>query len=186
MKTKRIVFCCTLLTMLLVITSVVCAAPLKVAIIPYVNSTTETRDFVMDVVQKKYDAKFNNENYILIPETNVAETLAKNGYDPKMIELADKDTMAEVAKSTGADVVLAMEIVMFNNHRSSSLFSTSAKSEAKLKFRTYETSANKYSSYQTIGLGVNKAVLVGVGGMGGAIVEGLEKAMDDGFSKFSF
>jgi len=186
LKTKRILFGLSVFTMLLLFTAGVYAEPLKVAIIPFVNTTTETRDFAMEAIQKKFDAKFTNGSYTLIPNTSVAEILAKSGYDPKMMELADKETMINVAKSTGADAVVAMEIVQINNHRSSSLFSTSAKSEVKLRFRTYENATNKYSSYQTVGLGVNKAVLVGVGGMGGAIVEGLEKAIDDGFSKFSF
>lgn len=162
------------------------AKPMKVAIVPFVNSTTETRDFVMETVKKKFDARFNDKNYVVVPDTSVAEALAKSGYDPKMMELVDKETVVNVAKYTEADAVVAMEIVLINNHRSSSLFSTSAKSEVKLRFRTYETAANKYSSYQSIGLGVNKAVLIGVGGMGGAIVEGMERAMDDGFAKFPF
>lgn len=98
---------------------------------------------MMDVVKKKFDARFNDKKYFVIPQTGVTEALAKYGYDPKMMELADKETMIDVAKSTQADVVVAMEIVMFNNHRSSSMFSTSAKSEVKLKFRTYESSTNK-------------------------------------------
>jgi len=191
---KRFSFCLTVFFMVLGFTAMVCAEPvtepiakpIKVAIVPFVNSTTETRDFVMDAVKKKFDTRFNNKDYVVVPDTSVAEALAKSGYDPKMMELVDKETMINVAKDTGADAVVAMEIVLFNNHRSNSLFSTSAKSEVKLRFRTYETAAHKYSSYQSIGLGVNKAVLVGVGGMGGAIVEGIGKAMDEGFSKFSF
>lgn len=186
MENRRILCFFTVLAMLLLFSSAVCAAPLKVAIIPLVNSTAETRDFVMVSVQKKYDAKFKNDNYILVPDTSIAEALTQSGYDPKMMELVEKDALTNVAKLTGADAVIAMEIVQINNRRTASFFSTSAKSEVKLKFRTYETATNKYSSFQSLGLGVNKAVLVGVGGMGGAIVEGLEKAMDDGFAKFSF
>jgi hypothetical protein len=186
LKNRRNLLYFFVVAMLFLFTSSVHAAPLKVAIVPCVNSTSETRDFVMAAVQKKFEAKFKIDNYIIIPETSVAEALAKSGYDPKMMELVEKDTLINVAKLTGADAVVAMEIVQFSNHRSSSMFSTSAKSEVKLKFRTYETAVNKYSSFQAVGLGVNKAVLLGVGGMGGAIVEGLEKAMDDGFAKFSF
>jgi hypothetical protein len=162
------------------------AEPLKVAIIPYVNSTAEHRPFASDTINKKYSARFQEAKYSLIPTQQVAEALAKTGYDPKMLELPDKETLTSVAKATNADVVIAMELVSISNRRSTGLFSTSAKSEVKLKFRTYETASGKYGGFQALGLGVNKAVLIGMGGMAGSIVEGIEKAMDEGFNNFSF
>lgn len=69
------------------------------------------------------------------------------------MELPDKELLVKFAQETNADYVIAMEIVHFINSRHASFFSTSAKSEVKLRFKVYAKSTNNVTTFQTTGKG---------------------------------
>jgi NADH dehydrogenase/NADH:ubiquinone oxidoreductase subunit G len=193
MKTTRISLLIAFMLSTVFLTSAFAAAPQKVAIVPFVNSTTESRDFVATTVSDKFNEKFNNENYVVIPEAEVTAALANSGYDPKNLELADKSVLASVARQTGADVVVAMDIESLKNWRSYGLFffvytSSTAKSDVKLQFHTYTADNGRYTSFESVALGKNAAYFFPImrSGMSRAISDGVSQAMDAGFAKFSF
>jgi TPP-dependent trihydroxycyclohexane-1,2-dione (THcHDO) dehydratase len=191
MKTTRITLLVVFMLCTVFLTSAFAAQ--KVAIVPFVNSTTETREIVATTVSDKFNEKFNNENYVIVPEAEVTAALATAGYDPKNLELADKSVLASVARQTGADVVIAMDIESFKNWRSYGLWwfvytSSTAKSDVKLQFHTYNADNGRYASFESVALGKNAAYFYPIfnSGMSRAIADGVSQAMDAGFANFSF
>jgi predicted nucleic acid-binding protein len=177
---------CLLLTM-----SIVGAAPnpeaeslqKQVVIIPFINSTEETKDYIAETVKTKFTEQFSNVKYQTVSQETVQASLVANKFDASNMELPEKDLMIKLANETNADYVVSMEIVQFINSRHASFFSTSAKSEVKLRYKVYSKSTNQVTTFQTVGKGNNKVTSIGVPGIGEAMRRGLTEAMDEGFIK---
>ena len=181
-----IMLLCLLLTM-----SIVGAAPnpeevssqKQVVIIPFINSTEETKDYIGKTVEAKFAEQFSNAKYQTAAQETVNASLSANKFDASNLELPEKDLMIKVANETNADYVIAMEIVQFINSRHASYFSTSAKSEVKLRYKVYSKATNQVTTFQTVGKGNNKVTSIGIPGIGEAMRRGLVEAMDEGFIK---
>lgn len=155
----------------------------QVLIVPFINSTEETKDYIGETVNEKFAQQFANEKYQTISADKVQEALAANQYDPSNKELPESNVMEKLARETGADYVIAMEIVHFMNSRHASFFSTSAKSEVKLRYKVYSKESNRTTSFQVTGKGNNKVTSIGVPGIGTAMKRGIMEAMDEAFIK---
>lgn len=155
----------------------------QVLILPHLNSTAETKDYIGETVQEKFTQQFANEKYQTVPAEKVQSILSANQYDPSNLELPDNELMRRLAQETGADYVIAMEIVHFMNSRHASFFSTSAKSEVKLRYKVYSKGADKITAFQTTGKGNNKVTSIGVPGIGTAMKRGITEAMDEALVK---
>lgn len=155
----------------------------QVLIIPFINSTEETKDYIGETVNEKFMQQFANEKYQTISAEKMQAALAAIQYDPSNKELPESNVMEKLARDTDADYVIAMEIVHFMNSRHASFFSTSAKSEVKLRYKVYSKAANKTTSFQVTGKGNNKVTSIGVPGIGTAMKRGIMEAMDEAFIK---
>lgn len=155
----------------------------QVVIVPFINSTEETKDYIDETVQAKFTEQFSNTMYQTIPAEKVQPLLTAYQFDASNKELPDNELMSKLAQETNADYVIAMEVVHFINSRHASFFSTSAKSEVKLRYKVYSKATNKVIAFQTAGKGNNKVTSIGVPGIGTAMKRGLDQAMDEGYIK---
>ena len=155
----------------------------KVVIIPFINSTEETKEYIGQTINEKIKEQFSGDKYEIISDAIVQPILVVNGYDATNNELADNTLMMNLAKETDADYVIAMEILHFINSRHASFFSTSAKSEVKLRYKVFSKSNNKVTTFQVVGKGNNKVTSIGVPGIGTAMKRGIDEAMNEAFVK---
>lgn len=155
----------------------------QVLIIPFINSTEETKDYIGETVNEKFMQQFANEKYQTISAEKMQAALTANQYDPSNKELPESNVMEKLAREADVDYVIAMEIVHFMNSRHASFFSTSAKSEVKLRYKVYSKAANKTTAFQVTGKGNNKVTSIGVPGIGTAMKRGIMEAMDEAFLK---
>lgn len=155
----------------------------QVLIIPFINSTEETKDYIGETVNEKFMQQFANEKYQTISAEKMQAALTANQYDPSNKELPESNVMEKLAREADVDYVIAMEIVHFMNSRHASFFSTSAKSEVKLRYKVYSKAANKTTAFQVTGKGNNKVTSIGVPGIGTAMKRGIMEAMDEAFIK---
>lgn len=155
----------------------------QVLIVPFINSTEEKKDYIGETVQEKFMQQFSNEKFQTVPAAKVQSVLTASQYDPSNMELPESDLMEKLAREADADYVVAMEIVHFMNSRHASFFSTSAKSEVKLRYKVYSKATNKTTAFQVTGKGNNKVTSIGVPGIGTAMKRGIMEAMDEAFLK---
>lgn len=155
----------------------------QVLIVPFINSTEEKKDYIGETVQEKFMQQFANEKFQTVPADKVQEILTANQYDPSNMELPENSLLEKLAREADADYVIAMEIVHFMNSRHASFFSTSAKSEVKLRYKVYAKATNKTTAFQVTGKGNNKVTSIGVPGIGTAMKRGIMEAMDEAFLK---
>ncbi|CVK20900.1 hypothetical protein [Sporomusa sphaeroides] len=76
-----------------------------------------------------------------------------------------------------------MEILHFINSRHVTFFSTSTKSEVKLRYKVFSKANDKVTTFQVLGKGNNKVTSIGVPGIGTAMKRGIDEAMDEAFVK---
>lgn len=154
----------------------------KIAVIPYINSTEEKKDYIKEIIDSKYTEQYSNDKFKMIPYADVQKALNVAGYDVSNMELPDKDILATVAKETNADYVIAMEISQLITTRHMSFFQAKVVTKAKLRYKFYNAEQNKIVSFQTTGLSENKTVIGGVG-YKDPITKALNQAMDEGNEK---
>ncbi|MDF2634349.1 MAG: hypothetical protein K0R78_1223 [Pelosinus sp.] len=150
----------------------------NIAIVPYINSTEETKGYIQEIIDNKYTEQYSNKNFQMIPLVDVQKALNSTGYDISNKELAEKDILASVAKETNADYVIAMEISQLITTRHMSFFQAKVVSKAKLRYKLYNTEKDKVVSFQVTGLSENKTVFGDVG-YKDPITKALNQAMDD-------
>jgi hypothetical protein len=158
-------------------------SPKEVVIVPFINSTEETKDYIAETIQGKYQEQFSNDKYQTVAADKVKAILETNQFDTTNMELPDNELMIKLSQETNADYVIALEVVHFINSRHASFFSTSAKSEVKLRYKVYSKSSNKTTTFQTSGKGNNKVTSIGIPGIGTAMQRGIVQAMDEAFLK---
>jgi len=153
-----------------------------IAIIPYFNSTEETKGYVQDVVNSKYSEQYFNKDFQLISSVDVQKSLNNAGYNVSNKELPDKDILASVAKETNANYVVAMEISQLITTRHLSFFQTKVVTKTKLRYKFYNAAKDKVVSFQAIGSSENKTSFGDVG-YKDPITKALNQAMDDANEK---
>ncbi|MDD4600736.1 hypothetical protein SDC9_20904 [bioreactor metagenome] len=154
----------------------------NVAIVPYINSTEERKDYIKEVIDSKYTERFSNKDFQIIPPVDVQKALNSAGYDVSNMELPDKDVLASVAKETNADYVIAMELSQLITTRHMSYFQSKVVTKAKLRYKFYNTAQDKVVSFQVAGTSENKTVFGGVG-YKDPITKALNEAMDNANAK---
>lgn len=150
----------------------------NLAIVPYINSTEETKDYIKEVIDNKYSEQYTNKNFKIIPLVDLQKALNNSGYDTSNKELPDKDILSSVAKQTNANYVIAMEISQLNTTRHMSFFQSKVVTKAKLHYKLYNAEKDKVVSFQVTGLSENKTVFGDVG-YRDPITKALNQAMDD-------
>lgn len=154
-----------------------------IAIIPYINTTEETKDYVKDIIESNFSTEFPAEKFNVVPTVDVQKALNTSGYDATNMELPEKDVMSAVAKATNADYVIAMELSQLISTRHMAFFSTKVETKAKLKYKFYNTSQDKLTPFQTTGNFENTATLIGDVGYKEPITKAINKAMTDAYNK---
>lgn len=154
----------------------------SIAVIPYINSTEETKGYIQEVVNTKYTEQYSNKSFNFIPLVETQKALKSAGFDTTNNELPEKDVMAVVAETANADYVIAMEISQLVTTRHLSMFQAKVVTKAKLKYKLYNAKQNKLVSFQTTGLSENKSVFGDVG-YRDPITKALSQAMDEANTK---
>jgi len=149
----------------------------NIAIVPYINSTEETKGYIQEIIDSKYTKLYSNENFQMVPFVDVQKALNTTGYEASSMELADKDILAAVAKQTNADYVIAMELSQLVTTRHMSFFQAKVVTKAKLRYKLYNAEQSKVMSFQVTGSSENKTVFGGVG-YKDPITKALNEAMD--------
>jgi hypothetical protein len=154
----------------------------NIAIVPYINSTEETKGYIQEIVDGKYTEQYSNKNFQMIPLPEVQKALTDAGYDVSNKELPDKDILASVAKKTNADYVIAMEISQLITTKHMSMFQLKVVTKAKLHYKFYNAEQDKVISFQTTGISENKTVFGDVG-YKDPITKALTQAMEEANEK---
>jgi hypothetical protein len=154
----------------------------NIAIVPYINSTEETKGYIQEIVDGKYTEQYSNKNFQMIPLPEVQKALNDAGYDVSNKELPDKDILASVAKKTNADYVIAMEISQLITTKHMSMFQLKVVTKAKLHYKFYNAEQDKVISFQTTGISENKTVFGDVG-YKDPITKALTQAMEEANEK---
>lgn len=154
----------------------------NIAIVPYINSTEETKGYIQEVIDSKYTEQYSNKNFQMIPSPEVQKALSDAGYDVSNKELPDKDILASVAKKTNADYVIAMEISQLITTKHMSMFQLKVVTKAKLHYKFYNAEQDKVISFQTTGISENKTVFGDVG-YKDPITKALTQAMEEANGK---
>lgn len=113
-----------------------------IAILPYINSTEETKGYIQEIIEKNYTEQYS-KNFQITPLLEVQKALNNAGYDPSNKELPDKDVLASVAKNTNSDYVIAMEISQLITTRHLSFFQSKVVTKAKLRYKFYNDIVSK-------------------------------------------
>ncbi|HWR44142.1 hypothetical protein [Sporomusa sp.] len=150
----------------------------SIAIIPYINSTEETKGYIKEIVDAKYTEQYSNKNFQIIPLVETQKALNIAGFDTSNKELPDKDILAIVAEKTNADYVIAMEISQLITTRHMSMFQMKVVTKAKLRYKVYNVKQSKLVTFQVTGASENKTVFGDVG-YRDPITKALNQAMDE-------
>ncbi|CUH95582.1 putative secreted protein [Propionispora sp. 2/2-37] len=154
----------------------------RIAIIPYINSSEETKGYIKETIDNKYSEQYSNDKFKMIPIVDVQKALNVAGYDASNMELPDKEVLSTVAKETNADYVIAMEISQLITTRHISFFQSKVVTKSKLRYKFYNVEQDKVISFQTTGLSENKTVFGDVG-YKDPITKALSQAMDEANEK---
>lgn len=163
------------------------AGPIRVAVVPYINSSGENRAVVDETITSKIDAYFLSGNYVMVPPSEVAAFLARNGYDATPMLLPEKEVLAALAAATGADAVLAMDFARIQVNRRYSWLHAYTTGSVSIYVKALSLPANNFVSLRIensarlkasrFGPGVREKVAIGAG---------IEAAMDEMFAKLPF
>jgi hypothetical protein len=166
---------------------VAAAEPVRVAIVPYINSSGETRSVVDATISSKLEAYFQSGKYAMVPQGEVAEFLAKNGYDSAQMLLPEKDVLLALASATDADAVLALDFTRIQASRRYSWFYAYTIGSVSIYAKALSVADNNSVSLRVekqeklrasrFGPGVKERTAIGAG---------IEAAMDELFAKLPF
>ena len=185
---KKLFIVTILCLIVMSMTAIVYADPQKttynVAVVPYINSTEETKGYVQEIIDIKYTSQYSSGNFQMIPLVEVQNALNSVGYDVSNKELPEKDVLAAVAKQTNADYVIAMEISQLITTRHMSYFQAKVVTKAKLRYKFYKAEKDIVVPFQVTGVSENKTIFGDVG-YKSPITKALNQAMDEANVKIS-
>ncbi len=156
-----------------------------VAVIPYFNSTEETKSYIGETVDEGYTNYFVKAGFGVVSQGAVKSAMLKAGYDTADQMLPEKEVMAKIAQETGADYVVAMELAGLQSTRHEAYFSTKVTTRCKLKYHFYNSKENKLIPFQTTATNNNKAVMIGMRSYKSSMIAALREAMDKGQDKIA-
>ena len=183
--TKR--FILLLATAVILLGSTHASAAVRVAIVPYINSSGENRAVVDTTINSKLESYFQSNNYTMVSPDEVTAFLARNGYDATPLLLPEKEVLSALAAATGADAVLAMDFARIQANRRYSWLHSYTTGSVSIYVKALSVTDNNFVSLRIensarlkasrFGPGVKERVAIGAG---------IEAAMDEMFSKLPF
>ena len=163
------------------------AAPVRVAVVPYINSSGENRPVVDATITSKLEGYFHSGYYEQVPPGEVADFLWRSGYDLPLRLLPEKEVLQALAGATGADAVLAMDFTRIQASRRSSWFYAYTIGSVSIYVKALSAVDNNFVSLRIerqeklrasrFGPGVSERVAIGAG---------IEAGMDEMFSRLPF
>lgn len=163
------------------------AEPVRVAVVPYINSSGEARSVVDNTITSKLEAYFQSGNYVMVPANEVADFLARSGYDATPMLLPEREVLEALANATGASAVLAMDFARIQVNRRYSLFQSYTTGSVSIYVKALSVPAGNFVSLRIENKARLTASRFGPGAREKtAIAAGIEAAMDDMFSKLPF
>lgn len=150
---------------MLAVSAVAMAAEAKpsIAVIPYINTSAEKKDYIPKTLDEGYTNYFAANGYTVVDAAKVQVALKDSGYTVEDEELPEQYNMAQVAKATGADYVVAMEVAELHASRHMSLFQSKVSAKGKLAYRIYSVKADRVYSFKTSADDDNKTIIGDVG-----------------------
>ena len=121
----------------------------KMAIVPYIDNSEQNKGYIAETVRANYNDAFVANGFDIVPELDTTQALENAGYDVDNAIVPDKDVLADIAKATGADYVVAMEIDDIDASRHVSFFQTKVRAVARLRYSFYMTAKNRVYTFQT-------------------------------------
>jgi hypothetical protein len=163
------------------------AEPVRVAVVPYINSSGENRAVVDATISSKLDGYFQSGRYERVPPGEVADFLARSGYDSTLMLLPEKEVLLALANATGADAVVAMDFARIQASRRYSWFYAYTIGSVSIYAKALSVADNNFVSLRIeqkeklrasrFGPGVSERVAIGAG---------IEAGMDEMFAKLPF
>ncbi|EGO63948.1 hypothetical protein [Acetonema longum] len=164
------------------------SASIKVAIIPYINSSAEERSVVGETINKKLDDYFQkNARYSIVPPELVNLVLARHGYDAAQMILPEKEFMMTLANDLDADAVLALDFTRIQAYRRYTIITSTTIGSVSV----YAKALSVYDSH-FVSLRVEKQARLTTYSIGPgfrekeAIAASIEQAMDELFRRLPF
>lgn len=168
---------------LLMMSSVAFAAAQKIAVVPYLDTVEQNKEYIGETIDEGYTNRFAELGLTVVPKAAVEKALDNAGYDVSNQMLPDKDILAAVAGETGADYVVALELADLKSSRHMSYFSSKVSTTTKLKYHFYRADTGKMTAFQTTASNNNKAVMVGMRSYKSSIEAALAEALEKGNDK---
>lgn len=157
----------------------------KIAVLPYLDTSEQDKDYVPAIIDEGYTTYFSSlPGVMVVPAADTQAALKAAGYDTSDMVLPGKETMAAVAKATGADYVVAMELSSLNAIRHESFFQYKISVNVKLEYHFYSAKKDTMMPFKTTGAKDNATVLGNVG-FKAPIKASLQQAMQKANDKIS-
>lgn len=186
-STKLLLFVIVLACAVLGQSQLAAAGPIRVAVVPYINSSGENRTFVDATISSKLEAYFQSKCYVMVPAGEVADFLAKSGYDATPMLLPEKESLLALANATNADAVLAIDFARIQAKRQHSWFYSYTIGQASIYAKALSVSDQNFVSLRIekreklrasrFGPGIKERIAIGAG---------IEAAMDEMFARLPF
>lgn len=163
-------------------------AAVKVAIIPYINSSAEERAVVGETITRKLDDYFQkNARYSVLPPELVNLILTRHGYDAAQMVLPEKEFMMALANDLGADAVLALDFTRIQAYRRYTIITSTTIGSVSVYAKALAVGDNHF-----VNLRVEKQARLTTYSIGPgfrekeAIAASIEQAMDELFRRLPF
>lgn len=136
----------------------------KLVVVPYLDSSEQDKDYVGGMLDDGYTNYFATLRGVsVVPMTETLAALKAAGYDKSDMTLPEKDVMAAVAKATGADYVIAMELSNLSAIRHESFFQYKITVNVKLEYHFYGAAQDRMIAFKTTGSNDNATIFGDVG-----------------------
>ncbi|MBR3723127.1 MAG: hypothetical protein IKN12_10275 [Selenomonadaceae bacterium] len=152
---------------------------IKIAVVPYVNTSGETASYVFDSLRSGYTDYYANEGFRVVPTEDMEKALVEIEYNEFDNMLATESVLKKAAEKTKADIVIAMEIDEIDTFREDAFPKTKITAKVKLIYEIYKKSDDKFYQFKIATSYDNKATLAEVGPKH-AVKTALEKALARG------
>ena len=152
---------------------------IKLAVVPYVNTSGETASYVLDSLKAGYTDYYANEGFRVIPTEDMEKALVQSEYNEFDNMLATESVLKNIAEKTKSDIVIAMEIDEIDTFREDAFPKVKITAKVKLIYEIYKKSEDKFYQFKIATSYDNKATLADVGPKH-AVKSALDKAIDRG------
>lgn len=155
----------------------------RIAVAPYIDTSAFDKGYVKSTVKDGYTRYFEKAGMETVPEKETARALSAYGYDPGDLMLPEREVMDSVARATGADYVVAMEVESIDSAKHEAVFQFKITANVKLKYHFYSAKTRKFTAFQVTGVNHNKTMIGRNVSTKTPVVKALKEAMEKADAK---